>query len=118
MRHLKKYKIFESSDDSFYQDLLDNFSYITDNLGKPHIDKIKWANSFKWVFSWNLGINLNEFHSPAEIVNKLNIELKKQHRWRTFNDLTNEEKKLISHSNKKTNSDRILFNKTNKKKTT
>lgn len=91
MRHLKKYKIFESSDDSFYQDLLDNFSYITDNLGEPHIDKIKWANSFKWIFSWNLGINLNEFHSPTEIVNKLNIILT------DFEDVVSAESRIEDH---------------------
>ena len=90
MRHLKKYKIFESSDD-FYQDLLDNFSFITDNLGEPRINKVKWANSFKWIFSWNLGINLNEFHSPAEIVNKLNIILT------DFDDVVSAESRIEDH---------------------
>ena len=87
---MKKYKIFESSDD-FYQDLLDNFSFITDNLGEPRINKVKWANSFKWIFSWNLGINLNEFHSPAEIVNKLNIILT------DFDDVVSAESRIEDH---------------------
>lgn len=67
LKHLKKFN--ESSD--IEEDILENFIYITDMLGKPNIRKEKWGNLDKWIIMWNLGLNIDQLNEASFIVERL-----------------------------------------------
>jgi hypothetical protein len=66
MKHLKKFN------ESIQKDILDNFSYIIDNLGDPKIDRQKWGNEDKWTFYWDLGLDLTKMNEASKVIEKLN----------------------------------------------
>ena len=72
MKYLRKYN--ESSTDTQFDELMDNFLYINDTLGEPEVLKSKWTNSsFKYRLVWKLGINIYDLQKPSDIVEKLKL---------------------------------------------
>lgn len=73
MKHILKYKIFES-DDQILDELIDNLSFISDELGQPTVsknlydrDNKKYMYNFRWDLKFNITHNnniktLEEFH--------------------------------------------------------
>lgn len=69
---MKYLKFFESNvEDTTERDILDNFEYISDSIGKPKIDSFKFGNSKKWRITWDLKMDIDSLTKPNELIKKL-----------------------------------------------
>ncbi len=68
MKHLKK---FNESLDSTKEEILENFLYITDKFGEPHVYSSNYGSHKKWTLSWNINMNFSVMQNAEELIKKL-----------------------------------------------
>jgi len=68
MKHLRKF--FESVDIT-KEEILENFLYITDKFGDPHVSTSPYGKSKKWTISWNIKLDLSVMQEAEQIISKL-----------------------------------------------
>lgn len=68
MKHLKRFN--ESKEDEKL-DILENFAYITDKLGKPSIDSHSYGTGTKWNLSWDIKLDLSVLQEANQLIQKL-----------------------------------------------
>ena len=68
MKHLRKF--FESVEIT-ESEILENFLYITDKFGDPHVSTSPYGNSKKWTISWNIKLDLSVLQEAEQLINKL-----------------------------------------------
>ena len=68
MKHLRKF--FESVEIT-ESEILENFLYITDKFGDPHVSTSPYGKSKKWTISWNIKLDLSVLQEAEQLINKL-----------------------------------------------
>ena len=68
MKHLRKF--FESVEIT-ESEILENFLYITDKFGDPHVSTSPYGKSKKWTISWNIKLDLSVIQEAEQLINKL-----------------------------------------------
>lgn len=71
MKHLKKFNESLEEKRKVREDIIDNFIHISDLLGEPNITSEKWGVLYKWIITWETGIDLTIMNDVEIVITKL-----------------------------------------------